>query len=219
MTYQSVSELTQLWDRVLAKLSTKINDRHIYDSFFGSSFIHSINGDAMVVVVNSGLASNILSTQYYDLIHQVILEATQSDFKMRFVQEQDVNKMVKKDEKKPPFFEQSLINKKLSFDSYVVGTSNREASQAALMIASNPGKLFNYNPLFVYSQSGLGKTHLLHAIGNYIRSKRNSAKVLYLTTDDFFEDYFKSIKEREVENLKDRFREIDFLLLDDVQFL
>ncbi len=220
MTYQSVSELTQLWDRVLAKLSTKINDRHIYDSFFGSSFIHSINGDAMVVVVNSGLASNILSTKYYDLIHQVMLEASQSDFKLHFVQEQDVNKMVKKDEKKQPFFEQSLINKKLTFDSFVVGTSNREASQAALMIASNPGKLFNYNPLFIYSQSGLGKTHLLHAIGNYIKEHSPSLKVLYISTDDFVDEFIKYVSgEKNHDNLKDFFKTVDVLMVDDIQFL
>lgn len=220
MPYQTVSELTQLWDRILAKLQTKINDRHIYDSFFSSSYIHSINGDSIVVVVNSGLAVNILSSKYYDLIYSTVQEVTQSEFKLKFAQQTEVNQMVKTSEKRPSFFANSLINKKYTFDNFVVGTSNREASQAALMIASNPGKLSNYNPLFIYSQSGLGKTHLLHAIGNYVRENSPGLKVLYISTDDFVDEFIKYVSgEKDSDNLKDFFKTIDVLMVDDIQFL
>jgi chromosomal replication initiator protein len=101
-----------------------------------------------------------------------------------------------------------------------VGTSNREAHQAAVLIASNPGKLFNYNPLFIYAQSGLGKTHLLHAIGNYVRENAPSLKVLYITTDDFVDEFIKYVSgEKDSDNMKDFFKAVDVLMVDDIQFL
>jgi chromosomal replication initiator protein len=88
------------------------------------------------------------------------------------------------------------------------------------MIASNPGKLFNYNPLFIYSQSGLGKTHLLHAIGNYIKEHSPSLKVLYISTDDFVDEFIKYVSgEKNHDNLKDFFKTVDVLMVDDIQFL
>ena len=85
------------------------------------------------------------------------------------------------------------------------------------MIASAPGKSFN--PLFIYSQSGLGKTHLLHSIGNYIRENNPLLNVLYISTDDFIDEFMKSNQNKNIEAMKTKFRSIDILLLDDVQFL
>ena len=105
------------------------------------------------------------------------------------------------------------------FDNFVVGMFNREAAHASLMVASTPGKMFN--PLFIYSHSGLGKTHLLYATGNYIREKSlPGAKVLYITANDFVEEYIKYIKsENDAQTIKDYFKTVDVLLFDDVQFL
>ncbi|MFA7378020.1 MAG: chromosomal replication initiator protein DnaA [Erysipelotrichia bacterium] len=214
----SISEITKLWDRILDSTKGRINDARIYDTFLSGSYIHSIEGDMMVVVVNSGLAANLLSTKYLDMLTGVVRECTETDFKLRFVQINEVQAVVKQAPSKPTFFASSYINSKLTFDNFVVGSSNREAYQAALMIASTPGKL--YNPLFVYSQSGLGKTHLLHAIGNYIKENAPVSKVLYLSTEDFFEEFIKYVTgDKEGENLKDYFKGIDVLLIDDIQFL
>ena len=216
---KSISEITQLWDRILEKVESKINDRHIFDSFFSGSYIHSIDADTMLVVVNSGLAASLLATKYNDLVSNIVKEASQTEFKIRFVQKQDVQKTIKEPVvEKSNFFANSYINSKFTFDNLVVGASNREASQAALMIAANPGKMFN--PLFIYSQSGLGKTHLLHAMGNYIKEHNPVAKVLYISTDDFVEEFIKYVHgDKESETLKDFFKTVDVLLVDDVQFL
>ncbi len=220
MVSPSLSEIAQLWDRVLEKLQSKINDRHIFDSFFSDSFIHSIDNDQMKITVNSGLASNLLSTKYYDLILQSVTDITQTDFKLSFAQKSEFDKSIKNQEKKASFFANSFVNRKFTFDNFVVGTSNREAYQASLLIASNPGKLFNYNPLFIYSQSGLGKTHLLHAIGNYVKENAPTLKVLYITTDDFVDEFIKYVSgEKASENMKDFFKAIDVLMIDDIQFL
>jgi chromosomal replication initiator protein len=220
MVPQTLSEIAQLWDRVLERLQTKINDRHIFDSFFNDTYIHAIEANEIKVVVSSGLASNLLSTKYVDVLALTVAEITQTNFKLVFVQKGDLEKNTKAPEKKPSFFASSFVNRKYTFDNFVVGTSNREAHQAAVLIASNPGKLFNYNPLFIYSQSGLGKTHLLHAIGNYVRENAPSLKVLYITTDDFVDEFIKYVSgEKDSDNMKDFFKAIDVLMVDDIQFL
>ena len=220
MVNPTLSEIAQLWDRVLEKLQTRINDRHIFDSFFSDTYIHTIDGDEIKVVVNSGLAANLLSTKYLDVLGLTVSEITQTNFKLNFVQKVDLEKNIKNTEKKPAFFANSFVNRKYTFDNFVVGTSNREAHQAAVLIASNPGKLFNYNPLFIYAQSGLGKTHLLHAIGNYVRENAPSLKVLYITTDDFVDEFIKYVSgEKDSDNMKDFFKAVDVLMIDDIQFL
>ncbi len=220
MVAPTLSEIAQLWDRVLERLQTKINDRHIFDSFFADTYIHAIDANEIKVVVNSGLASNLLSTKYIDVLAMTVAEVTQTNFKLVFLQKGELEKNMKANEKKPSFFASSFVNRKYTFDNFVVGTSNREAHQAAVLIASNPGKLFNYNPLFIYSQSGLGKTHLLHAIGNYVRENAPSLKVLYITTDDFVDEFIKYVSgEKDSDNMKDFFKAIDVLMVDDIQFL
>ncbi len=119
-------------------------------------------------------------------------------------------------------YESNLI-KKYTFDNFVVGESNTFAQAAALAVAENPGHI--YNPLFIYGNSGLGKTHLMHAIGNYIKEVHNK-KVLYVTCDQFMEDFTglsrKSSKDNNIDYItffKNKYRNIDVLILDDIQFL
>lgn len=218
----TISEKRQIWDRVLIGIQNEIMDPRIFDSFFNNSYIYSISRDTIVVSVNSKLAANLISTKYNDLISEVVAQTTQSKFKLVFMPESEIQAsatpVTEKVEEKKQFFVNSFINPKHTFDSFVVGQCNREASQASLMIASNPGKLFN--PLFIYSQSGLGKTHLLHAIGNYIKENTPRLKVLYISTDDFVDEFVRSVRgDREIEELRDFFKTVDVLLIDDIQFL
>ncbi len=215
----SVSELVQLWERILSRIRDRLKDQRIFDSFFADSYIHRIDGDSMLVVASTELAANLLTSRYISMISEVVSEVTQSNFKITFVQKSDIpSTKIEKVQEKPTFFANSFINPKFTFDNFVVGASNLEAKQAALMIASNPGTMFN--PLFLYSASGLGKTHLLHAMGNYIKEHLPASKVLYITTDDFVDEFIKYVHgDKDSESLKDFFKGIDFLLVDDIQFL
>lgn len=217
----SISEITQLWDRSLKKIEERLGEKQLFDSFFAGSYINEIHGDTIVVVVNSSLAAALIKQKYYDLVEDVVSEITESNFKLDFVLENEVQKGVEKQAqiKKQQYFQEATLNPKLTFDNFVVGSFNREASQASLFVASNPGKTLA-QPLFIYSNSGLGKTHLLHAIGNYIKNARPNYKILYISTSDFVEEYIRYVKgEKEAESLKDFFSSIDVLLLDDVQML
>lgn len=212
-------ELSQLWNRILDKIKERMDEAMVFDAFLSDSYLNSIESNVMVVVLNSSLAVTLLTTKYIDLIDSAVRECTETDYKVKFVEEKDTKKAIETIVKKPAFFNDLYINPKLTFDSFVVGPSNREASQAALMIASNPGKM--YNPLFLYSQSGLGKTHLLHAVGNYIKENNPTKKVLYLPAQEFFDEYVKYVRgEQEGEDLKSYFKNnVDILLIDDIQYL
>ena len=104
-----------------------------------------------------------------------------------------------------------------TFDRFIVGSSNKFAHAAALAVAENPGKA--YNPLFIYGNSGLGKTHLLLAIGQYIREHHPEKKIEYIKGDDFTNQMVKSLKEGKAEEFRTRYRNVDLLLVDDIQFI
>lgn len=218
----TLSEITQLWDKALLKIKDRLAENKIFESFFESSYIQNIIGDTINIVVNSQLAVQLMKTKYYDLISDVILDLTETTFKLNFIDESELSSQPSYSApitKKQEYFKDSKLNPNLTFDSFVVGPFNREASQASLLVARNPGKMFKI--LFIHSQSGLGKTHLLHAIGNYILNEGNpNTKILYTSAQTFVEEYVKYVRgDREEESIKDFVCNYDILLFDDVQFL
>jgi chromosomal replication initiator protein len=112
--------------------------------------------------------------------------------------------------------DQSRLNPKYTFDTFVIGSSNRFAHAAAIAVAEAPAKA--YNPLFVYGESGLGKTHLLHAIGHYARSLYTGLRVRYVSSEEFTNDFINSIRDDKAQAFQRRYRDIDVLLIDDIQF-
>ncbi len=118
---------------------------------------------------------------------------------------------------KHEFDEKNKLNEKYTFDTFVVGSSNQVVYYACKNVAKNPGK--NFNPLLIYGGVGLGKTHLLHAIGNYIRKNFPKTKLLYVTCEQFMNDFTRAIREKTNEAFRKKYREIDVLMVDDIQFI
>ncbi len=217
----SVSEIAALWDRILPRIKEEMGDNLVFDTFFDDSYIDSIQGNEMLIVVNSPVAVQVLDSKYKDMINGVLAGATQSNFVAKFVTRDQLNENNKQEsvEAAPKYFSDSVLNPNYTFKSFVVGPSNREAYQAALMASQNPGKF--YNPLLIYGDSGLGKTHLLHAVGNAAKEKFPKLKVLYVHAQEFLDEYIKYVKgDREGISIVDWFKSsVDMLLVDDVQFL
>ena len=113
--------------------------------------------------------------------------------------------------------EPARLNQKYTFETFVIGSSNRFAHAAAVAVAEAPAKA--YNPLFIYGDSGLGKTHLLHAIGHYAQSLYDGARVRYVSSEEFTNDFINSIRDHKADSFRGRYRAIDILLVDDIQFL
>lgn len=221
----TVTEMTKLWANVL-KLIKERTDAHSYDTFFANSYIYDRQGNKLIVVVHDQVSKVVVPSKYYDLIIGCLNDIQDDDYELEFITESDLEQKRKEDsptviteKKKSDYFENSSINPELKFSNFVVGEFNKDAHKAALYVAKNGGTLFN--PLFIYSNSGLGKTHLLHAIGNDIKENRlPDAKILYITANDFVEEYIKYVKaEKDSKSLKNFFKDVDLLLFDDVQFL
>ena len=208
----------EIWSNALTKLKEEINDNAVLSSFFYGTKIVSISDNTITVSAPSSFAVSILNNRYLELIRDVLNNITQSNYECKIVDSNNLKEEIEITRATPV---QSVfisnLNPKFTFETFVVGPSNHESYVAATATATDPGNF--YNPLFIYGRSGLGKTHLLHAIGNYIRVKNPAMKVLYRSTDDFVEEVVKAFKDTGIENLKDKYREVDVLLLDDVQFL
>ena len=216
----SISEITQLWDRILPRIKEELNNNMVFDAFFTDSYIDSIQGNEILVVVSTLTAANVLSDNYKELINKVISDATESNFSAKFItadQVKEKNALI--EPAAPAYFVDSVLNPNYTFKNFIVGNSNREAYQAALLASQDPGRL--YNPILIYGDSGLGKTHLLHAIGNAAKEKFPKLRVLYVHAQEFLDEYIKYIKgDREGVSIVDWFKSsVDMLLVDDVQFL
>lgn len=214
------TQLSNIWETTLSRLERVINDSIAFSAYFNGSYIKVVDDNTIAVVVPSRLAVKVLNEKFFNDVQNEINDVTQTNFKIQITDDESARNQkdiirVNDTGFDKPF--DSHLNNRLVFESFVVGPSNRESYTAALSAAMDPGHFFN--PLFIFGKSGLGKTHLLHAIGNFIKQKNPNAKVLYLSTDDFFENYVKAVKEKSVEELKDSYRNIDVFLLDDVQFL
>ena len=221
----SVSEIARIWQSTLKTIEERIQEPQIFDSFFAKTYIYEYSGDTVIVVTKDLTSQRLMSSKYIDLIKEAFFDVTEEYCNFKFIAEENIAKSnintntTKVYNDQPSFFKDAFLQESLTFDSFVDGEFNSEAYRAARVISKNPGKAFN--PLFIYSNSGLGKTHLLHAIGNYIKTvSKPGAKVLYINANDFVDEYVRFIKgEKESETLKGFFSTIDVLLLDDVQFL
>lgn len=216
---QKIDEYITLWTRVLEKINASL-DKKIYDAFFKDTYIHSIEGKMIYVSCPSEMSASYISMKYANQITEIVNEITESDYKLEFKKESDFLTFFKDEEanKKPKFFANIYLKPELNFDNFVVGPTNSEAQAASLIVANSPGQL--YNPLFLYSQSGLGKTHLLNAIGNYINEKEPIKKVLYCTSQNFIDEYINYVRSEKTEdNLKQYINSFDVLLVDDIQLL
>lgn len=214
------SKLNSIWDEVLSSLKNKLQDNNIFNTFFQDSKLYEIKDDTACISVKTKFAKQLLESRYSTIIEMTLEEVCKTHYNCLFTLENamdtfETNK-VSKAEDKEGFV--SNLNSNYTFENFVVGPSNQEAQSAALTAALEPGKF--YNPLFIYGKSGIGKTHLLHAIGNYIRYKSGQeTKVYYISSADFLDDYVNAIRENTINELKESFKKMDVLLIDDIQFL
>ena len=213
------SKRDEIWNEVLTRVEKELDDTMIFSTFFSESRLVNIEEDVAIIQVPTIFAKQQLSTTYNELIKSMFNKVTGSNFNLKVVDSYEFKEeKINNDNDLESFIDfNSNLNPNYTFESFVVGPSNREGQAASLAAALNPGRF--YNPLFLFGKSGLGKTHLLHAVGNYIRSKNKSMRVLYISSDQFIEEYFRCIREKGFEALKNRFRTIDVILIDDIQFL
>ena len=215
---ETISELQNAWSRIQQELSENIEDRHFFDVYLSESYIHSLENGVMTIVVGSSLAVKILSSKYTTTIQDAARAVMGTPIKIKIDVKENLKTVSDLSCDKETYFKSQVINPSFTFDSFVTGPSNLEAKQAALFVASNPGKAFN--PLFIFSNSGLGKTHLLHAIVNYVHENMPGKKALYCDSNDFISEYVKfATGVNKGTAFKDFCSSFDFFLIDDIQNL
>lgn len=220
----TISEITALWEKIQSRLKSLINDNTFYDSLFGKSFINDITSDTITLVVDSHFAKTLISTKYDNLLRSAVNDVCDVEYKIKVLTKDELNQKKKNEAQistntNSSYFSKAKLNPQLNFDTFVIGDFNREAALASQYVANDPGK-YLANPLFIYSNSGLGKTHLLHAIGNKVKANKPEFNILYISASDFIDEYVNYVKgEKEAQSLKDFFSSINILLIDDVQML
>jgi chromosomal replication initiator protein len=186
----------------------------------------SNNNNNLVFEVENKYKKDYIKQYYEDLIEEVLDQLTSSTYTFNVISSDEVTETVTCEvEAELPKYKRnnSGLQPNYTFDTYIVGDSNRLAHMTAVAVAENPGKV--YNPLFIYGKSGVGKTHLMHAIGNYIKDNSNKT-VLYVSIDTFINDFININVARKnddnqdlVEQFKDKYRNVDVLIIDDIQLL
>ena len=215
---------TDLWSKFLSILSNNVNDI-TYNTWFKPLKLYKLDEENNIIIIEVPMPSykDILNSKWYELIESTLFEISGITYEISFVSEFDINDNIEEEKieiNEEQVFETNL-NPEYTFDNYIIGETNKFAKTTALAVASNPGKV--YNPLFIYGKCGVGKTHLMHAIGNYIKDNTN-LKVLYTKSLDF-RDEFVSISSGTKEEIatkskyfKQKYFDLDVLIIDDIQF-
>ncbi len=213
-------ELDNIWNAFLEKMKIEFSPI-LFETWFKDTKLIGLNNDTATVKVPLDAHKNHLKQNYNEIIKEKFLDITGSIYNFEYVSEDDI---VKKEiiikENDEAIFDSGL-DSRYTFDNFVCGKSNEFAKKIGMAVAERPGSM--YNPLFIYGNSGLGKTHLMQAIGNYI-SNNSSKKVRYVTSDKFVEDFLSLYRKKEnnfadIDNFKRKYRDIDVLIIDDIQYL
>ena len=218
-------DINNIWNTFLEKMKQRINPMH-YETWFSDTRLISLDENSAKILVPMSVHKKHLKENYNDLVSELFTEITGTNFNFEYVLEEEINNniVINADEIGVPTLNyESNLDSKYTFDNFIVGQSNKFAKATALAVAEKPG--YMYNPLFIYGKSGLGKTHLMNAIGNYI-NKNSSMKVLYVTSEKFVEDFINIYRKNKNENnfddvdsFKKKYRDIDVLMIDDIQYL
>ncbi|MCG0238457.1 MAG: chromosomal replication initiator protein DnaA [Firmicutes bacterium] len=220
------NDLQHVWTQALEVLERQLPQAS-FEAWLKKTRPLAFTGDTLVVGVQNEFAKDRLESRYASLIRQTLREITKRQIDLRFVLpgeglHEDSSKLSsaaapapggtagESDSFKP-------LNPKYTFDTFVVGNSNRFAHAAALAVAEAPARA--YNPLFIYGGVGLGKTHLMHAIGHYVLAQNPRMRVAYVSTETFTNEFINSIRDDKIAEFQNRYRNVDVLLIDDIQFL
>ncbi|WP_141434451.1 chromosomal replication initiator protein DnaA [Bacillus sp. 03113] len=220
-----MENIADLWNSALVKIEKKIS-KPSFDTWLKSTKAHSLQGDSLVITAPNEFARDWLEERYSQLISGILYDITGEELSVKFIipqnqGEQDIELpvpplQVKKEEEHPEL-PVNMLNPKYTFDTFVIGSGNRFAHAASLAVAEAPAKA--YNPLFIYGGVGLGKTHLMHAIGHYVLDHNPAAKVVYLSSEKFTNEFINSIRDNKAVDFRNKYRNVDVLLIDDIQFL
>ena len=223
------TNLDKLWESTLEIIKGEMSEVS-FNTWIKSCEPISITDNKIKISVPNSFTQEILETRYKDLVVNSIKSVCSKMYDIEFLIQSElvadaetptIKKEIENDKNEKTILVNdemsTTLNPKYTFDSFVIGNSNRFAHAASLAVAESPAKA--YNPIFIYGGVGLGKTHLMHAIGHYILQNNPNAKVEYVSSEKFTNELINSIKDDTNEDFRNKYRNVDVLLIDDIQFI
>lgn len=218
-----------LWQKVLGEIESEISKAN-FSTWFKDTEISKVDDGIVFISVQNAFVRDWIANKYHKNILKILREVSEHirglDYTIAKI-DQKKNVEIKKtininSNQSLPLSDhyidqESNLNPRYTFDTFVVGPFNELAHTAAQAILKSPGSI--YNPLFVYGNTGHGKTHLIQAIGNHIKEKKDGKKVFYLTSERFYLDYMNSVQANKISSFKEKYRKYDVIIMDDIQFL
>ncbi len=222
--------IKQQWLEIKENIRKEYNITTIsYNTWIEPLQFHKVEGNEVTIVIPSDKAHalNYISDKYKNFFRVMISEMFDGDYQITFILESDIKNEAYEEMDKPSSIKNNNVSSenanlipKYNFETFIVGNNNKFAHSASLAVAESPGK--NFNPLFLYGGAGLGKTHLMHSIGHYILEENPDTKVLYVSSEVFTNEVIDSIRSgnnAEMTKLREKYRTVDVLMIDDVQFI
>ncbi|HHX73671.1 MAG TPA: chromosomal replication initiator protein DnaA [Firmicutes bacterium] len=222
-------DLLEIWQATLAEIEKKIS-KPSFETWLKTTKPVSLHNQTLVISVPNDFTKDWLQGRYTDMIENSLQEVTDNNvLQVHFTTPHfaDSNDFLNSDTEviplphrqhgQAPALPSSWLNPKYTFETFVIGNSNRFAHAAALAVSEAPARA--YNPLFIYGGVGLGKTHLMHAIGHHVLEISPSYRVLYITSEKFTNEFINAIRDNKTVEFRNKYRTIDVLLIDDIQFL
>jgi chromosomal replication initiator protein len=215
-----------LWDQILSRVETKVNRHSFYTWFKPTSFVGEDDA-ALTVRVPNGLFKDWLTKHYSGVISEALGEVRKGSLAVNFVADPPADPaVIALGPEESPALDRATpasapgpagLNPRYTFDTFIVGPSNQFAHAASRAVAEAPSR--SYNPLFIYGGVGLGKTHLMHAIGQYVLQHDRNMKLTYISSERFMNEMINAVRYDRVIDFRERYRTVDILLVDDIQFL
>lgn len=216
-------QVVQIWNQILALIEPEVTNV-AFSTWFKDINPIMLNGTTLTLSVSNDLILSTIKRRYFDLIQNALTAVLGEGYQINLVvgdnyetSESVTQPPVTADISKTNVKDNFYLNPKYTFDTFVVGNSNHFAHAAAVAVAEAPAQ--TYNPLFLYGDSGLGKTHLMHAIANYAKSMNPDAKIVYISSEKFTNELIQAISTRTTAQFRSKYRNADILLIDDIQFL
>ena len=209
----------ELWSGVLDTLRENISEQG-FNTWFSETEVIELDDNKLSVKVPTQFIADYLNSNYSELVSEICFNLFKNKYNIRFTginPARPEKKFVIKPQSKDIATYQTKLNKNYNFNEFVIGTNNRFAHSASLAVAESPGA--TYNPLFIYGESGMGKTHLMQAVGNFVMDEMEDKKVFYITTEEFTNEMIDNIRNNSMPAFRNKFRNFDVLLIDDIHFL
>ncbi|MBS3937799.1 MAG: chromosomal replication initiator protein DnaA [Peptococcaceae bacterium] len=208
---------SEIWQTTLGLLESQIS-KHQFETWLYPCQAHQLQGNTLSIIVATEFNRNWLENNYTPTVQKSLSSVLNREMTVKFILASEVSaKSSSLSSERVNSEDMPLLTPRYTFDNFVIGESNRYAHAASLAVAEAPATA--YNPLFIYGGVGLGKTHLMHAIGHYVLQNFPRMKVVYISCEKFTNEFISSIQQRKTVEFRSKYRSVDLLLVDDIQFL